>query len=343
MNRTAIGFVLSVLLLAALVVLLGPDRLAARLVRVNLPVFALGFLATLLSLVCWSEATRRPFVDAGATLSPWKSFLTHNVAMFGKQVLPMGALGGPVVMAYAFERATSMGYNRSLAVMTVVEFLGVAASVSLGLLSLGWLLLFAPPLPAVGSVRLAVITFAVVAAGAAGAFWYLRTAVERVFLSVTRLLRASVGRLSGRLYRTLDPGRAGTGLARYYRTMDAVVDDRRLVVAVFGFNFLGWVFASLSLYTSALALGVELSVVLALFLIPASGVVTVIPLPGGLGGVEVALVGVLAAFGDLPLALAAAVVVLYRLCSYWFILLLGAVTSAYSAVSFADLGIGENQ
>jgi hypothetical protein len=224
--------------------------------------------------------------------------------------------------------------------MTVVEFLGVVASVGLGLLALAWLVLFAPEAAAVGHLQTGVVAFAVASVAAAAAFWYWRRTVERLSLGVAWLCRASVGRLSVRLRERLDPGRVEGGLARYYGRMDVLAADRRTIAAVLGFNFAGWAFSALPLYTSAVALDAEVSVVLALFLVPASGVVTVLPLPGGLGGVELALVGVLAAVGGLALPLAAAVVFLYRICTYWFVLALGAATMAFSATSLADLRVG---
>ncbi len=85
---------------------------------------------------------------------------------------------------------------------------------------------------------------------------------------------------------------------------------------------------------SFLALDRHISILLPLFLIPASGVARVIPLPGGLGGVEVVLGGMIIGLTGLDAGTAGGVVLLYRLLSYWGILVLGGLYSMY----FLDIG-----
>jgi hypothetical protein len=61
--------------------------------------------------------------------------------------------------------------------------------------------------------------------------------------------------------------------------------------------------------------------------------------PAHNGGVEIVLAGLLAAFLGIDLALATAVTLLYRLCSYWFLILVGTVTGALTATSLTDLAV----
>jgi len=76
---------------------------------------------------------------------------------------------------------------------------------------------------------------------------------------------------------------------------------------------------------------------LVVFLVPASHLVAVLPLPGGLGGVELVLAGVLAVVLGIDVILAATVTLLYRLWAYWFVLLAGAVASLYAATPVRSL------
>lgn len=79
----------------------------------------------------------------------------------------------------------------------------------------------------------------------------------------------------------------------------------------------------LSLWLCCHAVGVSLSL-LEVFIAFTLGIAvgTATPTPGGLGGVEAALVGALVV-QDVPAALALAVALLYRLVSYWFGLIVG--------------------
>lgn len=96
-------------------------------------------------------------------------------------------------------------------------------------------------------------------------------------------------------------------------------------------------FFAVPLYTGALALGVRVPLALVLFLVPVAGLATVVPLPGGLGGFEVALAGLLAALAAVDLTSAGAVVILYRLCSFWFFVLVGGIAASMSAVGVREL------
>ena len=81
----------------------------------------------------------------------------------------------------------------------------------------------------------------------------------------------------------------------------------------------------MSLWLCCYALGVSLSF-LAVFVAFTLGIAvgTATPTPGGLGGVEAALVGALVV-QDVPAALALAIALLYRLVSYWFGLIVGSL------------------
>jgi uncharacterized protein (TIRG00374 family) len=92
-----------------------------------------------------------------------------------------------------------------------------------------------------------------------------------------------------------------------------------------------------ALSASALALDAAVPFGVVLFAVPASLLVDVRPLPGGLGGVEFVLAGMLAALAGLDLGVAAAVTLRYRLCSYWFVVAVGDVAALYSSVPVWDL------
>lgn len=108
---------------------------------------------------------------------------------------------------------------------------------------------------------------------------------------------------------------------------------RRISVAT-GFVFLGWVCYATPLFLVGRALGVELPFALVLALVPLAGLATWFPLPGGLGGVEVALTAGLVVAGDLGVGTAAAVALLYRVCSYWVVVAVdGAAALSLSVLS----------
>lgn len=331
MRRIAAGFLASMAVLAAFVLAVDPAAVWSHAATTDPLLLLVGPPSVLVALVAWSEAYRRLFGAAGATdLAPAPAFAAYGAGAFTKQIVPLGHLGGPAIVAYAYDRAVGLGYDRSFAVVTVGEALALAGSVSLAVLGAAGVAASASAVDyrvLAASVLLAAGTLL----AAVAVVLYRRRWVARLVHGLARLLAGTVGRVSIRVRRVSDAARVDAALDRYYGTLDSVAGDRQALAAAVGFTLVGWVCFALPLYTTALAIGVELPLFLAFFLVPASGLTTAFPLPGGLGGYEVALAGVLVVVVGAAPGAAAAAVLLYRLWSYWLLLLVCGVGTAFAA------------
>lgn len=337
LRRSLLAVGASVVLLAVFLLALGPGSLAAHLAATDPAWLGLGLGLVVVSLACWSEGLRPLLADAGGPVSARRTALAFSASMCGRQLVPVGAVGGPALTAYAVDRESALDYEETLAVVTVAEFLSTVASLTLA--AIGVLLV-----AATGTVDSTLRLFATVLLGVAGLLaalagtvWYRRRTVEGTVLGVVRLLRLGLGRISSRLAAPFARDRAAEGLHRFYATVDRVAAHPRTLAVSLVYHQLGWVCMALPLSACGLALGVRLPVALVFFAVPASLLVDVLPLPGGLGGIEFALSGLLIALAGVDLAMAGAIVVLYRLCSYWFVVAIGGAAAVYSAVSVREL------
>lgn len=337
MDRSLLAFGASALLLVGFVVLLGPVALARQLTRTDPVIFGMGLVLVVLSLVCWSEALRPLLADASGPVSARRTFVAYAASMAGRQLVPAGAVTGPALTAFALDRESRLTYDETLAVVTVVEFLSTVAS--LGLAGMG-----VAVVAATGTVATPLRLLSAVLLGFAGLFlalgvvvWYRRRTVEWLVVGALRLVRATVGVRWPRLTRAVEPSRGAAHLQRFYGAIDAVAAHPRSLAVSFGYLLVGWLCMAIPLYTSALALDVSVSLALVAFVVPASLLVDVLPLPGGLGGIELALAGLLTTLAGVSAAAAGAVVVLYRLCSYWFLLVLGPLVAISGSVSVSEL------
>jgi uncharacterized protein (TIRG00374 family) len=330
MRRSILTFGLSFLLLVGFVGIIGPQALAAVLVTTDPLPFAVGFVAMLGALVCWSEGLRLLLSDAGGVASSMRTFLAYSTAMLGRQLVPMGTLTAPAVTAYTVDREVSLSYAQTLAVVTVAEFVSTVGSLCLIAVCLPVVLVTSPVLPQTQLLVWSFVVFVVVFALLTLAFWYRRRAVRRVVDGGLVFLQRTIGRYSAWLREWLAPARADRGLERFYGTIDGLASNRRTLVVSFGLHQVGWLCSVLPLYTSGRALGVDIPLSLVVLLVLLGHLVAVLPLPGGLGGVEIVLASLLTALVGVEAVVAAAVVLLYRLCSYWFLILVGAVAAVYT-------------
>lgn len=322
MRRRPLAALLAVALLAGFLFVLGPERVVRDLSRADLRLVGLACLSTFGALFAWSEAQRQLHHAAGATAGPGVFGLAYATGVFLKLTLPGGRAGGPAVMAYALGRETGLGFERDLtAVLTgkFVGFLGCVPPVVVGLALVG--LPFPVPravFPATAGLTVTLGLAGVVVGRRPGV---VRGAIHRL----AAVGRATVGRLSDRVAEPLARARVDEACDRAAGTFDAIRGDRRALASALVLAAVGWCLAAAPLYLAFAALGTPVPLALALFVVPLGTVANGIPLPGGIGGVELALTGLLVALTGLPVATVGAAVLLYRATGDGFSALLGGV------------------
>lgn len=320
----ALGLFAAVLALALFGWLVGYQRLVATAAALDPLPFALGFVAAAAGMGCRFLALAalldvRPRIDA---------LFAYLRGFYGQQLLPVGNVAGPVLIAYSMETVTGISTDRALPGTVIAQgamFLGSTTVALAGTLLLvargqGALLPVAGLLAAVSLVWLGLLV-AVVAGVDLG----------RIAHAIGAALRYTLGRVSTRVASRADPAAIETTVAEFDDARRLIRDDPGRVVVAFGWVLIAWVLFSLSAVTAGIALSVSIPLAVALVAVPVSDLLNVVPVPGGVGGVEAAMAGLFVAIGgvDPPAAVVAAFCV--RLCTYWFVLVLGGVATTLAA------------
>jgi uncharacterized protein (TIRG00374 family) len=315
--RIVLGFAGAIVVLAGLAIVVDWSAVLAVLDRTDPLVLALAAVTALLALVAWSESLRALFAASGVDLSVWDCLGPYGAATFVRLVVPVGQSLGPAVFVYLVGRHTDRSYSADLAPTSIGEATNHLLSALLAIA--GGLIVFGTSAP-VRQVRVLQIGLAAVLGCGltlAAVLWFRRSSIRGWVLGGAALLRATLGRVSTRVRRALAPGRIDTSVTHYYETAADLADDPRLLTRAVGLAGAGWLSTALSLALAAEAVGVSVSLPLALFVIPPVGLLGFLPLPGAIGGVEVALAALLVHLAGIALPAAAAVVLLFRLCTYW--------------------------
>lgn len=331
--RLLIGIVLAIVLLNLLVLSLDTRSIASALVNADLRMVLLAAVASLFAQFCWSVTTVAILGGVHESLPKRRTQLAYLAGTFGKQILPFGNVGGAAILTYVVAEDLNQRFREVFAAVTASELLIFAGS--LGVATMGLVGLILQPLPGFdGPVVLAILVLVVVGFVAGGALVvYRQSAVGTLISLVARLIHLSVGRLSSRVAFHLEPDRVASGVDSFLESFNhATTDDRRLVVAA-TFGVLGWLSFSFALYLGFAAVGISLPAGLALFMAPASGLATLLPTPGGLGGTEVGLTAVFAVLTAASPEIAAAGVLLYRVVTYWLVVSIGGIASLYLSMT----------
>jgi uncharacterized protein (TIRG00374 family) len=329
-GRVVVAFGLAAVLLWLFARVAGPRRLAAELAGADPRYLVAATAAALAALAVRSEALRLVVsvaVDDGRTRGR-RFRLAFLAGEFTKQVLPMGHASGPAITAYAVASVVGTDYEETLATVTVADLLNLIASLVLAAVGLAAVV-------ATGGSHLpglSVFAAALVAATLAVTVVLASVTVRRrTFVAVVRRLARVCDRLVGRAFprlgRAVAPAAVDRTLQSYFRTFDAVAAERLRVVAAAALALVGWLLFATPLYLAGLALDVTVPVTLAFFLVPVAGLATWLPLPGGTGGVKVAVAGGLVAVAGVGVGTAAAVAVAYRLSAYWAVVAVDGVAA----------------
>lgn len=336
-GRYLVSFAASIVVFGIFLAVFDAGAIVRRLRGVHLGPVIVGFGAVALAMACWAESMRRVLGCAGGTLSPSRAFLAYAAGMFAKQILPMGNAGGVPIMAYAFDRQANIGFNRSLAVVTVGDFLGLVSTLVLATIGVAYVALTVPGTRLIGTALVVVVVATVVLLSAGLLLLYRQQVLRYLVVGVAHVLRGTLGRLSRRIERRLAPEPLSASVDRYFETVDAVRDDRRSLLGAFVIAFVGWTLFAVPLYASSIAVGRRISFGLVLFVVSVGGIATLVPLPGGLGGVEFAIAGLIVVTANVDPAVAGAMVLVYRLCVYWLPVAIGFAAVVYTGISVRSL------
>lgn len=314
----------AIAVLALLSVAVGVDRVAAALAAADPAFVAATATLGLCWLASWSLMLRGVLGALDVSLSPWAAFRVYSGAAFANNVTPLGQAGGEPVAAALIATVTDARYETGLVGIASVDVLNVVPSISLVFLGVGSYAATAAVGERVGfAVASAVGLIAAIVATIALIWRYRVAVVDRV--------PGAAGPLLGRFDR-FDAEAVEAGLAdrlgNFFADIERVGADRRRLVGVVALSLVGWLFQAAALTVAFAAVGHPISPLIPMFVVPLSYVAGATPLPGGLGGIEAALVGLLVPTTGVAAAAVTAAVFLFRGAVYWLPTAIGGASAS---------------
>jgi uncharacterized protein (TIRG00374 family) len=314
-RATILGFAIGIGILAALVWAVGTDRVLDALALAD-PVVLLGVAAAAACwLTAWGLGLWVVIRAVDGYIHPWTAIALYAAAAFANNVTPFGQAGGEPLSALLISRVADTEYEKGLAAIASVDALNVLPAVGL---ALGGLAYYTTQITLGRRLRLvtvgiAGIGVAIVLLGTVG--WrYRRLLARRVARIVTPIAQTVCG-----IVPRLTPPGAGTIRHRIEQFVDAIErvrEDRRQLLIAIGLATAGWIAQICSLWLALYAVDVTVTPAAVAVAIPVGAMASATPAPGGLGGIEATLVGVLVATAGVAIAPATAAVLLHRVGIY---------------------------
>ncbi len=331
LGATIAGFLGAAVVLGALLFVVGVDEVIAALQRARPAVVVWLPLLAMVWLLFWGLALRAVLSILGIEMSVRNAFLVFVAATFANNVTPFGQAGGEPFSALLISEVADTEYETSLAAIASVDTLNFVPSMGLATLGLWY---FATTVTLGDRLEVAAVSIAALAVVfVAGLYlgwqnrYRLENAASRVVTPVVRAV--------ARVLRRSPPTRESIEgrIEGFFYTIERIAGDPRGLLAALVLSTLGWVTLTTCLWLALYSLDTSVVFAAAMIAVPVGALASVTPLPGGLGGVEAALVAILAPTAGLSLQTIGAAVVIHRAATYWWPMLVGAGAASALGVS----------
>lgn len=281
----------------------------------------LAVASTVGSVVAWSKVWEEVLASL-AVDRPFRTLtVTYFAVTFADYVTPLGTVGGGPFVAYFLSTGDDVTFHEGLASITTTDVLNLLPQFSFAAVGVAGLLLQGGLPRRADLFVAALVGFALVAAMGVAVVLYRRDdAVD----AIVRVVAPVGGHLP-----FLDTEAIRGEVHEFAGVVGRIAGDPTLVRKSVVYSFAGWFLFAAPLYLVGRSMGFDLYPPLVLFVVAASTVASLVPTPGGLGGVEFAMTGLLVALSPLGVASAAAVTLLYRVTSYWFLIVVGGAIALY--------------
>jgi len=320
----ALGFLGTFAILGLLLYFVGVEELLRELRRADPATVGLIVAVTLGWLAAWGFGLRTVLDVLGVDVSFAQSFFILNGAMFSNNVTPFGQAGGEPVTALLISKVTDTEYERGLAAIASVDSLNFVPSITLALMGAGF---YATQTSFGRRLRLAtaaVVVLSVAVPVLAFAGWRKRTAIRR---TVARVLAPVLQRIVGvaPVDASFSREKIESRIGQFFDSIERVATNRRGLTLALTASTVGWMFQMVALWLAFLAIGSPVPFAILLFVVPVGAIAGVTPLPGGAGGIEAVLVGLLSSLPGAAVGweTALAAVVLFRGAIYWVPIVIG--------------------
>ncbi|PSP15440.1 hypothetical protein BRC62_07505 [Halobacteriales archaeon QH_10_67_13] len=299
-RQAAIGVVFWLLIFGGFVALAGVGDFIETASQISPSRFAVMLGANGLGVLAMGLALYVIAHNVGLGFSAIESVFLNTTVGLAHNLTPFGQAGGIPVSGAILSRQTDRPYEECLAVLSAKDIVGFVPAILVFVVGGGYLALFGRSVP--GRLRPLVAAFSlfvVIVVSVAALIYRYPEPAYRVLSRLVAWINRTVARLP--LIPSLDPTEVQT-------TTTAVGSQGILLWLTLG------------------GVGVELSPVLTVFIIPVSLLASGLPLPGGSGGVESLQVLLVVAASGAAASTVITAVLVSRGLVYWTPIIMGSIT-----------------
>jgi len=335
LSSVIVGFVAAGAVFAALFWVVGVEDVLAAISRASLPLVGVVAATIVAWLLAWGLALRCILAALGVDLSSFDAVLVTAAAAFINHVVPFGQASSEPVTAWLLTDISDTEFETALAAIASLDALNFVPSLSFAVIGVGYYATAVALSDGLAVLVASVIVASVVLPLLAALAWRRRVALQRWIVShLTPVIRRISGALPGD---PLETEEIVTRIGNFIEAVERVAGDRQRVVAALAFSAIGWACQSLGLWVALLALGTSVPVYVPFFVVPIGTTASIVPTPGGLGGIETVNITLLVLVTSASPTIATAAVTIHSVGGFFLTNSLGAAAAATIRVRGASI------
>ncbi|WP_207592581.1 lysylphosphatidylglycerol synthase transmembrane domain-containing protein [Halomontanus rarus] len=332
-SSTALGFVVAALVFAGMFWLLDTETVVTAVTQADLVLVALVGVTVLLWNLSWGVALWNVLRALDVDVPIRIAILVNAAGAFVNHVSPFGQAGGEPVTAYLLTRSAETEYEVNLASVASLDAIHVIPSLSFATIGVSYYATTTTIGPGLEVLFTSIVVLAICTPVVAIVLWRRRTSIERrvaaLLTSLLRTVAPVVPRLSAP-----DDGAVAERVGGFVRALEVVAADRRRLVAAIGFSAGGWAIQAVGLWIAFLAVGAPIPLSLPFFVVPIGTMASVVPTPGGLGGIEVVNVTLITLLTGISGGTVAVAVTMHSVGGYLLTTAVGAAATTVLGVRY---------
>lgn len=314
-----IWFGISALILAGLIYVADLNEFIEALrsakLYLLLPALVLGLSASAILGIPWHIFFKQMEIKS----NPRETLEMFMAGNFLNLVTPLGQFGGEPFMAYIISKNTDSSYERSLSCVVSADIINAVPFITFLTGGVAYLLFFSSVNNLVAQAAYIAAVLGIIGGIIVYLLWFDEELLEKYAFMVLDYLERNTG-FGDRLVDLVKEKIASikSGFLEAGR-------DRRVLLKAAAIAHLTFITKMASLYFILLSLSLEPAIPAIYFTVILASVATFSPTPGGSGTFEAAFASVLMLFYSVGFAEALTAAVLFRLMTYWSVLVIGYV------------------
>lgn len=326
-RAVALSVVIALCTLGIGIHLVGAESISQAISSVSTTLLGMIILISLGWLAAWSLSFRSILETLDVQDLGLKTGLVFLMTMFADYLTPSAQAGSVPIGGLLVSRATGVGYTTGMTAVATFGILNIVPSMVMIAASATYLALTTTLDPELKFAVLLLLSL-MTGLGLVGLIgWRYRYRLGTVVIPLLAAFIRQVNRLLPTSY-SIDPRLIDRYTGNITKKIERIGWNRQQLIDSLCFSALGWLILSAVFWASLYSVGNSVPVAVPLLVVPLSMTGNVLPLPGGVGGVEALLVALTIGTASISIPSATAAVLIYRVMTFGLALLLGGLATA---------------